>query len=276
MKKGIALILAIIITLSAAYYQRKTGPTHPKKETINISGEDYKIKLIRSHGGNENAEISLDLPEDVEGVITYHKYPTNEGWVSCKMTRTDKGLIAELPHQPPAGKLEYYIKLFDVGNEVFNNSANPIIIRFKGTVPAYILIPHILFMFLAMLLSSFSGILALAKNADYKKFGVITLILLFAGGGILGPIVQKFAFGEFWAGVPFGWDLTDNKTLIALIGWGIAVFLNIKKERPVLTIVAAVILLAIYSIPHSMFGSELNPETGEVIQGFITNIFMLF
>jgi hypothetical protein len=29
------------------------------------------------------------------------------------------------------------------------------------------------------------------------------------------------------------------------------------------------VMLAVYSIPHSMFGSQLDPSTGKVIQGFI-------
>ncbi len=61
-----------------------------------------------------------------------------------------------------------------------------------------------------------------------------TLFLFIAGGMILGPLVQYFAFGELWTGIPFGWDLTDNKTLIALIFWILAVVMNRKKDRPVL------------------------------------------
>jgi hypothetical protein len=81
--------------------------------------------------------------------------------------------------------------------------------------------------------------------------------------------VQKFAFGDLWTGVPFGWDLTDNKTLIAFIFWIIAVVMNRKKEKPFYTILAAVVLLLIFSIPHSMFGSELDYASGEVTQGII-------
>jgi hypothetical protein len=86
---------------------------------------------------------------------------------------------------------------------------------------------------------------------------------------ILGPLVQKFAFGELWTGVPFGWDLTDNKTLIALIFWILAVLMNRKKDRPIYTALAAVVLLLVFSIPHSMFGSELDYSSGEVTQGLI-------
>jgi hypothetical protein len=48
-----------------------------------------------------------------------------------------------------------------------------------------------------------------------------------------------------------------------------AVVMNRKRERPGYTIAASLILLIIFSIPHSMFGSELDYATGEVTQGLI-------
>lgn len=276
MKTTIAWILAIIITITASIYQKKTGPTYPKKEKISVENFEYNFKLIRTHGGESNADIILNLPEDFNGKISYKKYSTNEEWTTIDLNRKGDLLSAELPQQPPAGKLEYYLQIDYKNKSVFDNSKNPVVIRFKGDVPAYILIPHILFMFLAMLISTLAGIFAISKNPKQKKYGIITLLLLIIGGGILGPIVQKFAFGEYWTGVPFGWDLTDNKTLIALIFWIIAVIANIKKERPAFTIIAAIILIIIFAIPHSLFGSQLDPNTGEVIQGLIFNPISLF
>jgi hypothetical protein len=49
--------------------------------------------------------------------------------------------------------------------------------------------------------------------------------------------------------------------------------MNRKKERPVYTVVAAVVLLMVFSIPHSLFGSQLDYTTGEVTQGIILNFF---
>ncbi|MBN2893232.1 MAG: hypothetical protein JXL97_15280 [Bacteroidales bacterium] len=276
MKKIHIWLLAILITFLAAYYQRKTGPTYPKSEILTINSQQYKIKFITSHGGETDAEVIFDLPEEIEGTLSYHKYPTNEPLTDIVMKRTEDGLIGSLPHQPPAGKLEYFVKLSEGNKIIYDNSIDPVVIRFKGDVPAHFLIPHILFMFLAMLFSTFTGILAFRKDSSFKKYGIYTLILLILGGGILGPIIQKFAFGDLWTGIPFGWDLTDNKTLIGLLGWIIAVVLNIKKERPIVTIIASILLLIIYSIPHSLFGSQLNHETGEVIQGFVMNFLFLF
>ena len=87
---------------------------------------------------------------------------------------------------------------------------------------------------------------------------VQTFFLLLIGGMILGPVIQYYAFGQFWTGIPFGWDLTDNKTLIAFIAWAVAVAGNRNKYRPHLTLIACIVTLIIYLIPHSMFGSELD------------------
>ena len=110
----------------------------------------------------------------------------------------------------------------------------PVVIRFKGSVPGYILLPHILLMFLAMLFSTAAGLMSVVKYPSYKKYAIWTLVLFIAGGMVLGPIVQKFAFGDLWTGVPFGWDLTDNKTLIALLFWILAVIMNRKTGETIL------------------------------------------
>ena len=54
-------------------------------------------------------------------------------------------------------------------------------------------------------------------NFMKKYLTFLTMGSLFLGGMLLGPIVQNFAFGDYWTGIPFGWDLTDNKTLLAAI-----------------------------------------------------------
>ena len=87
--------------------------------------------------------------------------------------------------------------------------------------------------------------------------------------------MQKYAFGKFWTGFPLGFDLTDNKTLIALVVWLIALLGNLKKERPSLALGAAIVMLVVYAIPHSLFGSELDYSSGNVVTGFINRIFLL-
>ena len=128
-------------------------------------------------------------------------------------------------------------------------------------------------MFVAMLFSTLAGLMAVIKYPLYKKYAIWTLLLFTVGGMILGPIVQYDAFGDLWTGIPFGWDLTDNKTLIAFIFWVLAVLMNRKKERPLYVALAAIVLLLVYSIPHSLYGSQLDYNTGTVTQGIILNLF---
>ncbi len=270
MKLAYYWILAILITLAAIIYQRKTGPTYDKKVDVTIDNITYKFKLIRSFAGEKDCKIELNVPDqEITGTLEYKKFPTKDAWTEVKMIRQYDNIGAYLPNLPPAGKYEYKIVLHKNGQDFPVNDKEPVIIRFKGEVPGSVLIPHIFLMFFAMLLGNLAGLMAIFKYKQYRFFTNVTVIALFVGGMILGPWVQWYAFGEAWAGVPFAWDLTDNKTLVAFIFWLLAFFMNRKKERPVYAVVAALVMLIVYSIPHSMFGSQLDPETGEIIQGWI-------
>ncbi|MEE9572046.1 MAG: hypothetical protein V3W20_03260 [Candidatus Neomarinimicrobiota bacterium] len=261
-------LLAILITLSAVVYQRATGPTYEKKINFTYANTEYKIKLLRSNSSTKVYLIFLNIDDDtIEGKILYKKYPSADALSEMIMERKGENLIAQLPNQAPAGKLEYHVLLNDMENNVEVLNSGPIVIRFKGDVPAAVLIPHVFFMFFAMLFSNLTGLMALGKKEKYKFYTIITTICLLVGGMILGPVVQKFAFGELWTGIPFGWDLTDNKTLVAFVFWVAAVIGNWKKDRPYLSIIATIVLLLIFSIPHSMFGSELDHSTGVIGQG---------
>ncbi len=261
-------VFAVLFTISIAFYQRMTGPTYPKKGSVTIAGKEVKFKLLRSQENTKDALISIDNNSNLTGgSIIYRKYKTQEDWTEVQMLQNGDKLQGNLPLQPAAGKLEYRVFL-KYGNESFALNAEPVVIRFTGAVPRYILFPHILFMFLAMLFSTRTGIEAIIKGKHCFNYALVTVITLFLGGVILGPIVQKYAFGAFWTGWPFGGDLTDNKTAIAFIFWVLAAYKMFKnREKRGFAIAAMVILLAVYMIPHSMFGSELDTNTGKITTG---------
>jgi len=154
-------------------------------------------------------------------------------------------------------------------NEIRIPEKEPVIIRFRGDVPAPVIIPHALLMFIAMLISNVAALMALTRNPRFRLYTFLTTIFMLVGGMILGPIVQHYAFGEFWTGFPFGFDLTDNKTLIAFIFWIVACVGNLTREKRWLTVLAAVVTLVIFSIPHSARGSELDYDTGKVKTGMV-------
>jgi len=258
----VTLPLAVLITLIAIIYQRSTGPTYPKKFHLGMGAGSVQVKLPRSHGGETDCPIILPkLDKESSATLFYKRFPTNDEWSSVEMIDKNNSLSAALPHQPPAGKMSYYINLKSgFGERFLGNKKAPIIIRFKAHVPTYILAPHVFFMFISMLLIVVAAGEAYFKTKSYRTFCFIATFSVVFGGLVLGPIVQKFAFGVYWAGFPFDWDLTDNKLLISASSCLLASFLNLKKQRPKLVIFAAIVLMGMYCIPHSTMGSQFNYE----------------
>lgn len=261
MKRSILLwIIAIVLTVLTAAYQRMTGPTYPLSGETTLNGKTIKYALDRSHGGEDDHQIKIKTDdENISGVLDWKRYKTNDEWHTVEMEYKNGLLTGYLPHQPPAGKLIYKISLSKNDKTVPLNDGHPVVIRFKGDVPIFIIIPHVFLMFMAMLFSTRTGLEFFNKEPSYKNLAYWTFGLLILGGMIFGPIMQKYAFGEFWTGIPFGIDLTDNKTLIAVIGWIIALVAIKKSANPKRWIIfASVLMFIVYLIPHSVLGSELD------------------
>ena len=109
-----------------------------------------------------------------------------------------------------------------------------------------------------------AGLSALFDHGSMRKWTIVAFSAMTLGGMILGPLVQKSAFGEYWTGFPFGGDFTDNKMLIMWVAWALALaiigFKPKKKENVSRAAVlgAALVMTVVYLIPHSMGGSTLN------------------
>jgi hypothetical protein len=114
-------------------------------------------------------------------------------------------------------------------------------------------------MFISMLVSTRAGLAAWVNSPTTRRYAWVTLLTLMGGGLVLGPIVQKFAFEAFWTGWPFGHDLTDNKTLVAVLAWIAALWRQrAKGHARGWFLAAAIVQLLVYLIPHSLLGSELD------------------
>lgn len=259
MKKSLFWFLAVVITLGAAVYQRMTGPTHPLRGKAVVSGTEVRFKLPRSAETVRDAEVALPAPAPLEGYLDYKRFKTEDPWTRVPLVREGGQLVGRLPKQPAAGKLLYTVGLTAGEAATPLAGGKPAVIRFKDSVPAWVLIPHILVMFTGMLLSTAAGLAALDKKRNPRRFVLWTVALLFAGGLILGPLVQKFAFGVAWSGFPLGMDLTDNKTLIAFLFWVAALIAGRKGKaaRP-FVLAASLVTLLVYLIPHSVRGSEFD------------------
>lgn len=283
MKKIIIWVIACFITIGASFYQRVTGPTAPIKESVETT-EGFKLFKLPKSGSTNGAKIEIPIKDrvfaaqDISGAslsesmqdrqakLYYKHYPeiAGEEYIAKDMIKEGEEWVTYLPSLPPAGKWMYYI---EAEQSVYAKD-NPVIIRLRGDVPAYYLIPHIIFMFASMLLICVAAGFAIYRIASYKKYFYLSLISLLLGGFVFGPLVQHFAFGPFWTGFPLGMDLTDNKTLIVflimMLVWAAEVFVKKMSWKRWGTVVAAVVMLVVFSIPHSMGGSELDHQSGKI------------
>jgi hypothetical protein len=255
MRKGLFWTLAIVLTLASAFYQRVTGPTYSLKGKAVVDGTEIRYELPRSAETTADAEVAVPAPAPLEGWIEWKRYPTGDDWTRAALVREGDNLVGRLPQQPAAGKLAYRVSVGAGAATIAGDE--PIILRFKDPVPAWILIPHILVIFAGMLFSTAAGLAALDKKRNPRRLVLWAVGLLFLGGFILGPLMQKFAFGVAWAGFPVGTDLTDNKTLIAFLFWIVALAAGRKgREARPFVVAASLVTLVIFLIPHSLFGSE--------------------
>jgi len=253
-------IIAVALTIGIAAYQRLTGPTYPISGKVEVSGQAIDYKFPRSHGGPGGEEIKIEVKNnEIKGKFRYKRYKSHDDWTEADMSRNIDLLSYVIPHQPPAGKVMYQVILIDGSDREYKVTDEPIIIRFKGDVPPYALIPHIILIFLAMVFSARTGLEAIFNGKNVYRQALWTIILLFLGGLVFGPIIQKYAFDAYWTGWPFGHDLTDNKTIVAFIIWIIALWKIKKGNKPRMwAIIGSLVLLVVFLIPHSVLGSEID------------------
>jgi hypothetical protein len=201
------------------------------------------------------------LPQDVAGALEWKPLGSPEAWTQVPMRREGDALTGALPHQSLSSRLWYRVRLARGDEDLVIPPERPAAIRFRGDVPAAVLVPHIVLMFLAMLFSTRAGLEAFRRRPRMKELAWWTVATMFVGGIVLGVFVTDYAFGEWWTGFPVGNDITDSKTLLALVAW-LAAALAIGRLRldRAGVVLAALVTLVIFAIPHSWTAREPSPE----------------
>jgi hypothetical protein len=271
-------IAALLFTLGSLTYQDRTGPTYPLEGTFQTANGPVHFKFLRSEVIGTDLSIMLadPVPAGVTASVKYRRYKSADQWATMPMaagefdfTRrgvTDKvrGIGARLPSlKERAGKYEFFVYINDgPAAPVSITRDAPIYARYKADVPTSVLVVHVLVIFVSMLFGM-RTVLEAAVDGRFKWMLWTTIVSLVLGAFVLGPIVQQYAFGVLWAGAPFGWDWTDNKVLVELAFWAIALYLNRGDRRHRASVfLAGLVTLIVYFIPHSIFGSEYNYTTG--------------
>ena len=263
-KNPVLWLIALLLTLFLAVYQRLSGPTHPVKGKLDVSGIELRYTFYRSWTSFTPLPVRVAGNGIAAMRLHHRRYPliAGEAWTIAMMVTRDGAFEAFVPGQPAAGKVAYKVEVLSPDGSRWLNNGLPIVARFKGAVPAWLLILHIVFMFAGMLLAFRAGLEALRPEARWQRFIPWTLGVTAIGGLILGPLVQKYAFNAYWTGFPLGHDLTDTKILFVVLFW-LAAYVLRRRSRW-WTVAATLLMVGVYLIPHSMLGSELDYKTGKV------------
>jgi hypothetical protein len=252
-------------------YQRSTGPTYEFKGSLEHAGEKYKYELLRSHETTGGANIVMPYISnaDYKATLHYKRYQTDDSLTALDFQLNEnEAFVAQLPVQPSAGKMEYFITGSIDGKKftIPEQGEKDIVLRYKDPVSDFILVPHVTLMILVIIFGMRAALSAVFKENTMRRWVIIAFGAMTVGGMILGPLVQKSAFGEYWTGFPYGGDFTDNKMLIMWVAWALALAIigfKAKKKEIVsrfAVFTAAAVMTVVYLIPHSMGGSTLDYE----------------
>lgn len=246
-------LIALAVTLLAARYQRVTGPTYPLSGAATLGAKSFRYSLERTHAGAGGHRVRVDTAiNGVEGALEWRPLAGGE-WTSQPMTSVAGTVEGTIPHQDMAQKVAYRVHLRILDQQVTLPPQAPAVIRFRGDVPAWVLIPHILAMFAAMLYSTRAGLETLSPQPKFEMLTYRTIAALVFGGILLGCLVSWYAFRMPWGGFPISNDPTDNKTLLALIVWfAAALALKLGRKPKPWVLLASLVTLAVYTIPHSV------------------------
>ncbi len=271
-RRGFLWLLAFLLMAGTAVYQRRTGPTNPVRGTIVLGGETIRYRLLRTQeSGRELPVVLRGVPRSLDGEILWKRHKTRDPLAVVPLVRRGNDLVGALPSFPPAGKVEYQVRLRVGGHMAVIPPGGPAVARYKGAVPPLALVPHILAMFLSLLISM-RVLLGALSGEPVKRLAWWAFLLMCLGGGFLGPVVQKYAFGAYWTGWPFGGDLTDNKTAVMILAWLVALVAMRGPEgdtrRRWWAVGAALVVVAVYLIPHSMRGSEIKWDEPPAANGW--------
>ncbi len=280
MKSMLLWLAAAALTVACFVFQNRTGPTYPLEGTVDTARGPVRYKFLRSEEIGTPLQLMLadPVPAGVAGSIRWRRHKSHDAWRTTSMapgtfrfTRRGsseelRGVGASLPSLPErAGKYEFFVDLDDGSGPRSVTGERPIFARYKAPVPPFVLVPHILVVFLSMTLAVRTGLAALS-GGPLGRLLPATVGSLLLGAFALGPLVQWYAFGVWWSGFPFGYDWTDNKVVVELAAWLLAggALLTSRDARRVraAVVLALAVTLAVYFIPHSIFGSEYDYTRG--------------
>lgn len=155
------------------------------------------------------------------------------------------------------------VVLPESADDTFDSEYDYFQIRYEGKATFILLLAHIMLMIMAFFLLIHALYYAMnylltgeRETAIFRSVNIAT-ITFFITGFPIGCVIEKQVLGNYWEGIPFGWDITDSKTLIILVIWVILIWLQSKKKISVRNyakwvIINTIITIGLFMLPHSI------------------------
>lgn len=303
-------VIACVLTVLMLVIARLNSRGQPDHLTHEQSGIRFEIVTVPKGTEHESSRLYVSItgdlaPDDAKLIRWAVKGEPNaadpRSFYRTPLIPTDTMpdlYYADMEAGVKGGRTLYF---FEVTSNVdapratfFQPDGSPFAFRYIGEVPSAILIGHIGFIFATFFLvalASLSAIDVLRQQTGLSAMASANwwaLVCCFIGGYPLGFLMNWYAFGGIWEGVPFGTDATDNKTQLLLVYLILVTLLTLgtltkgrcgsdrysRKGRGWFGLGAFFVMLAIYLIPHSIqFSAGL---TYAVCYGFIALCALLY
>jgi hypothetical protein len=269
------LIIIVIITLIALGAMTLIMVI-PKTKTV-VSG-DLRVEYTPDRDDFEyNSHlfpVKITTPYGIDSAVMYYGGKDGFEQESLFPVVEDSEWYATTLELPQRGiRIYYYFVIRDLGgSEItlpakatpeFTSEYNYFKIRAEGHVSRAALYFHILLMLIAIILFIhvlYDALYILNGGSRAQRIYRTTLyaqICFFITGFPLGWLIEKQVLGNYWEGIPFGWDITDSKTLFIFIYWMIPLILSWTKkigERGFAKWALGGVLftVAMFLLPHSI------------------------
>ena len=200
---------------------------------------------------------------DIKEVRVFYKKVRTEEFKKSVMLRTKDGSTYAdyLPGLSKGERWFYYIEAEDTTGNILSIPERVkeeerqinFYVTFEGTADRILFISHIV-------LANY------IRLAFYSVFYDTISFFIFAFP--VGGYIAHQVFGQAWSGIPFGWDITDNKSLVTFLYYAILIYLmkgefyglevgkgNVISDNnfSYLVILGIILTIAVYNIPHSYF-----------------------
>ena len=273
-KSSYIIIIALSFILFSAFIAMMIAP----REKSAVSG-DLRISHLEETDGRVDQDhlvmakvIYRGSPDSVR--VTLHYYRGNRfHTLPMYHLRDTKRYGAAVPSGPLGSRVYYYIEAEGAGGERvvlpesaadnFTTEYDYFKIRFEGKVSFILLLLHIVFMLAALffLIHALHYAMYFLQTGEKAEPMIRSLnagiITFFITGFPIGWVIEKQVLGNYWEGIPFGWDITDNKTLLILLLW--LVFIILKRTDKISLkgfarsiIINTCITIILFLIPHSL------------------------